>query len=510
MAENYHIPEIIIKTVKTLTDNGFEAFLVGGCVRDLLLPASQQGGHVKPKDWDITTNAKPEQIQKLFPKTVYENKFGTGAVINPPAMTSSGEVGRGENIEDETLKVIEITPFRLESKYSDKRHPDTISFTCNIEDDLKRRDFTINAMALNIVSHETIDLFDGQKDLKNKIIKTVGKPEDRFNEDALRILRAVRLANELGFDVSHETKEAIKKQAHLLEIIAKERIRDEFVKIIMTDKPSEGIEIMRELGILKFIIPELEDGYGVEQNQAHKFDVWKHNLLSLDHAAFKKWSLEIRLSALFHDIGKPLSRRWSEEKNDWTFYNHEVIGAKIVFRILSRLRFSKKTTELVAKLVRYHLFFSDTEKITLSAVRRTVRNVGPENVWDLMKVRFCDRIGMARPKETPYRLRKYEAMIDEAMRTPLSVNMLKIGGNRLMEILNIKPGPKIGQILHILLEEVLDDAERNDKEWIEKRVKELGELDEKELGKLSKQAKDKKDQLEWQEISEIRQKWGVK
>lgn len=486
----YEIPEIIIKTAKTLTDNDFEVFLVGGCVRDLLL-------HVKPKDWDITTNAKPEQIQKLFPKTVYENKFGTVAVIN-------------DNIEDETLKVIEITPFRLESKYSDKRHPDIIRFAGNLKDDLKRRDFTINALALNIVSRETIDLFNGQEDIKNKIIRTVGNPEDRFNEDTLRILRAVRFSTELGFTIDEKTQEALKKQAHLLEMIAKERIRDEFVKIIMTDKPSNGIEIMRELEILKFIIPELEDGYGVEQNQAHKYDVWKHNLLSLDHAAFKKWSLEIRLSALFHDIGKPLSRRRSEEKNDWTFYNHEVIGAKMVFRILSRLRFSKKTTELVAKLVRYHLFFSDTEKITLSAVRRTVRNVGPENVWDLMKVRFCDRIGMARPKETPYRLRKYEAMIEEAMRTPLSVNMLKIDGNRLMEILNINPGPKIGQILHILLDAVLDDSERNTEKWLEKRVKELGELNEKELEKLSSQAKDKKDQIEWQEISEIREKWGVK
>ena len=490
MTENHHIPEIIIKTVKTLTDNGFEAFLVGGCVRDLLL-------HVKPRDWDITTNAKPEQIQKLFPKTVYENKFGTVAIIN-------------EDTSDETLKIVEITPFRLESKYSDKRHPDTVHFAGNLEDDLKRRDFTINALAFNIVSRETIDLFNGQKDIKNKIIRTVGNPEDRFNEDALRILRAIRLATELNFEVSRETQEAIKKQAYFLEIIAKERIKDEFVKIIMTDKPSNGIKMMQELGILKFVVPELEQGIAIEQNQAHKYDVWNHNLLSLDHAAFKKWPLEIRLAALFHDIGKPASRRWSEEKKDWTFYSHDIVGAKMTFRILSNLKFSKKTTELVAKLVRYHLFFSDTEKITLSAVRRTVRNVGPENVWDLMKVRFCDRIGMARPKETPYRLRKYEAMIDEAMRTPLSVGMLKIDGNRLMKILDIQPGPKIGQILHILLDEVLDDSERNAEKWLEKRVKELGKLSEQELVKLGDKAKTKKDQLEWQEISEIREKWGVR
>ena len=483
------IPEIIKDIVKKLLKAGFEAFLVGGCVRDLML-------HVKPKDWDITTNAKPEQIQKSFPKTVYENKFGTVAVIT--------------DSEDETLKVVEITPYRLESKYSDKRHPDNVHFTKNLEDDLKRRDFTINAMALSPVSHKIIDLFGGQKDLESKVIRCVGNPEDRFNEDALRILRVVRLATELGFEVTRETQEAIKKQAHLLQIIAKERIKDEFVKIIMTCKPAEGIKMMHELEILKFVVPELEEGIGVEQNKSHKYKVWEHNLASLEHAANKNWSLEIRLAALFHDIGKPASRRWNKEKNDWTFYGHDIIGAKMTFRIMERFKFSKKTTELVAKLVRYHLFFSDTEKITLSAVRRTVRNVGPENVWDLMKVRFSDRIGMARPKETPYRLRKYEAMIEEAMRAPLSVGMLKIDGNKIMEILKITAGPKVGQVLHILLDEILDDNGKNTEIWLKKRTIELGKMSEAELKKLGVQAKTKKDEAEWGEISRIREKWGVR
>ncbi|MBU2109548.1 HD domain-containing protein, partial [Patescibacteria group bacterium] len=466
--------------------------------------------HAKPKDWDITTNAKPEEIQKLFPKTVYENKFGTVAVIT-------------EN-EDPTLKVIEITPYRIESKYSDKRHPDSVRFTRNLEDDLKRRDFTINAMAMDIpqttydfvcpneiVSRLTlIDLFKGQNDLKNKIIKTVGNPEHRFNEDALRILRAIRLANELGFNVSHETQDAIKKQAKLLEIISKERIRDEFIKILITEKPSKGIEMMRELGVLTYVVPELEQGIGIEQNKAHKFTVWEHNLRSLDHAAFKKFPIEIRLASLLHDVGKPASRQWNKEKNDWTFYGHEIIGAKMSVRILSRLKFSKRTTDLIVRFVRYHLFFSDTEKITLSAVRRTVRNVGPENVWDLMKVRFCDRVGMGRPKETPYRLRKYESMIDEAMRAPLSVGMLKMDGNKVMELLKIKPGPKIGFILHILLEEVLDEPKKNTAKYLQKRVLELGKLSEKELEKIGKKAKETKEQIEKKEIEEIRKKWWVK
>ncbi|MEK9183448.1 MAG: HD domain-containing protein, partial [Patescibacteria group bacterium] len=387
-------------------------------------------------------NAKPHQIQKLFKKAIYENKFGTVAVIN-------------ESVDDPTLKTVEITPYRLESKYSDKRRPDQISFTKNIEDDLKRRDFTINAMALGILNLKSqiskpqiktenlklIDLFEGQKDLKSKIIRTVGNPDDRFNEDALRVLRAIRLATELDFNVSHETKTAIKKYAHSLTSIAQERVKDEFIKIIMSEKPEKGLELMRNLGVLKYVIPELEDGYKVEQNKAHKFNVWEHNLLSLKHAASKKWPMEIRLASLLHDVGKPLTRRWNKEKKDWTFYGHDVVGAKMSAKTLSRLKFPKKTIDLIAKLIRYHLFFSDTEKITLSAVRRIVRNVGPENVWDLMKVRFADRIGMGRPKETPYRLRKYESMVDEAIRAPLSVTALKIDGRELMELLKIEPGP---------------------------------------------------------------------
>ena len=489
----YGIPQIVIKTSGALTNAGFEAYLVGGCVRDLLL-------HRKPKDWDITTNAEPQEIQKLFPKTVYENKFGTVAIIN-------------EKTDDETLKVIEITPYRVEAKYSDKRHPDKVCFTKNIEDDLKRRDFTINALALRVENGkvgEIIDLFGGKEDLKKKIIRAVGNPKERFNEDALRILRAIRLATELEFSVSPETQEAIKEQARNLEKIAKERVRDEFVKIIMSRKPSRGVEMMRELGVLRYVIPELEEGYGIEQNKSHKFTVWEHNLRSLDHAAAKNWPFEIRLAALLHDVGKPTSRRWDKKKGDWTFYGHDVIGGKMTVKILSRLKFPKKTVDLVTKLVRYHLFFSETETITLSAVRRTVRNVGPENIWDLMKVRFCDRIGMGRPKETPYRLRKYEAMIEEAMRAPLSVKMLKISGDEVMKLTKEKPGPKIGFILHILLEETLDNPELNNLEHLKKRVLELAKLPEKELEELGKKGKLAREARERREIEEIRKKWWVK
>ncbi len=495
----YEIPKIIVEIIKTLSDAGFEAYLVGGCVRDLLLGEILKNKAIrKPKDWDITTNASPEQIQNLFSKTVYENKFGTVAVIN-------------ESIkDDETLRIIEITPYRLESKYSDKRHPDEVKFTHNLENDLMRRDFTINAMAMNPVSREIVDLFGGQEDLKKRIIKAVGKPEERFEEDALRILRAIRFATELGFIIEEKTQKAIKNKADNLKIIAKERIRDEFIKIVMAEKPSTGIMMIKNLGVLKYIVPELEEGIGVEQNKAHKFTVWEHNLRSLGHAAGKKWKLEIRLASLFHDIGKPASRRRNKEKGDWTFYGHDVIGGRMTAKILSRLKFPKKTIELVSKLVRYHLFFSETETITLSAVRRTVRNVGPENIWDLMKVRFCDRIGMGRPKEAPYRLRKYEAMIEEAMRSPISVNMLKIKGEEVMRITGEKPGPKIGFILHILLEETFKNPRLNTFEYLRERVKGLSTLPEEKLAEIAQKARDVKEEKEKKEIETIRKKWWVK
>lgn len=495
------IPPLVKDIADTLIKTGFEAYFVGGCVRSLAL-------RMNPKDWDITTNAKPEEIQKLFPRSVYENKYGTVGVIN--------------DTDNETLRVVEVTPYRLESNYSDRRRPDEVHFTSNIEEDLKRRDFTINAMALalppsnasrsekNGEEYELVDLFGGQKDIENKIIRAVGDPDSRFSEDALRLLRAVRLASELGFKIEPKTKNAIKKHAHHLKEIAKERIHDEFVKIIMSDMAKEGIELARETGILKYILPELEEGIGVEQNKAHSFTVWEHNLKSLEHAVSKKWPLETRLAALLHDVAKPSTRRWIEAKGDWTFYGHDVIGAKMTAKILARLKFSKKSIDLIAKLVRYHLFFSDTEKITLSAVRRLVRNVSPENIWELMNVRFCDRIGMGRPKESPYRLRKYEAMIEEAMRAPLSVTALKINGNRIMELLKIQPGPKIGQILNILFEEVLDEPEKNTAEYLEKRTMDLNNLPENKLQELAQKAKDKKESAEEAEIEGIRKKWFVK
>ncbi|MBI4114666.1 MAG: HD domain-containing protein [Candidatus Niyogibacteria bacterium] len=489
----YNIPKEIRSIYTALHNAGFEAYLVGGCVRDLVL-SEVEGLLHKPKDWDVTTNAMPEEIQSVFPESVYENNFGT--------------VGVKSGAKDETLKIVEITPFRIEAKYSDKRHPDEVKFAKKLDDDLKRRDFTVNALAFDIKNEEIIDLFDGENDLKNKIIRAVGKPEERFGEDALRMLRAVRLSAELGFAIEEETKHALAKNASLLRHISQERIRDEFSKIIMSDNPVAGFETMRELGILKYILPEIEEGWGVGQNKHHIYTVWEHSLRALMHAVENSWSLQVRIAALLHDVGKPRTKRG--EGKDSTFYGHEVVGAKMAKGALSRLRFSKKIIDDVYKLVRWHLFFSDTEVVTLSAVRRIVRNVGEDIIEDLLKVRYCDRIGMGRPKERPYRLRKYESMIEEALRSPLSVGQLAVHGDDVMKICKMDAGPRIGFILHVLLEEVLDDPSKNTRNHQEKRVGELCALSDEELKKMGVEAKKRKEQEEEKEVAEIRKKYFVK
>lgn len=493
------IPKEVSYVTETLQKGGFEAYLVGGCVRDVLMGR-------EPKDWDVTTNATPEEIQKNFPKTFYENKYGTVGVVNAE-ITKEVEAG---DLSRETLRVVEVTPYRVESEYSDFRHPDEVVFSKNLEDDLKRRDFTVNAIAYDPASGILKDIYKGQEDLKDKVLRTVGSASDRFGEDALRMLRAVRFSVQLGFTISSETSEAIIKHAGLLEKISKERIRDEFSKIIMSDDPVVGVVMCQKFGLLSYIVPELEEGIGVKQNSDHIYEVWEHVLRALGHAAERKWSLEVRLAALFHDIGKPRTKGWNEEKKDATFYGHDVVGERMVKKIMERLRYPGETSDRVLKLVRNHMFFTDIEKITLSAVRRIVRNVGKENVWDLMNVRACDRIGMGRPVETPYRLRKYESMIEEAMRSPVTVGMLKINGQRIMEVTGLAPGPKIGFTLHALLEEVLDDPNLNTEEYLGKRAKELVTLSDEELKKIGEEGKEKKEEAEEIELKKIRKKYGVK
>lgn len=453
--------------------------------------------NAKPKDWDVTTNAKPEQIEGLFDHTFYENTYGTVSVVN-------------EDTDDETLKVIEVTPYRLESEYTDNRRPDTVEFSDSLEDDLQRRDFTINAIAYDPQKDTFVDPYQGQKDIKDKTLRTVGDPKDRFNEDALRIMRAVRIHAELGFSIEETTKKGIMDFKGALKDIARERIRDEFTRIIASPNPAEALAVSRETGILDIIIPELTESYGVDQNQAHSFDVWTHLIKSVQHAADKEYSLTVRFAALFHDIGKPATKRWDNKKSDCSFHGHEVVGAKITRKILQRLCFSKEFISRVTTMVRWHMFFSDPEQITLSAVRRLISNIGKENIQEIVNLRICDRIGTGRPKERPYRLRKYQSMIEEAMRDPVSVKSLAVDGNVLLSDLNMAPGPKIGYILHALLEEVLDDPTRNTKEHLLERAKDLLELTEEDLKKLGEKGKEKVEEEDEKALEEIRKKYWVK
>ena len=492
---NNKIPEYVTHVTKTLQNAGFEAFLVGGCVRDIIIGR-------EPKDWDITTSANPEQIQGLFEKTVYENKFGTVAVCIPKLIADSSELTASE------YEIVEVTPFRLETSYTDHRHPDLVTFSDNIEDDLQRRDFTVNAIAYDPIKDILKDIFGGIKDIQEKVLRTVGEPNERFGEDALRLMRAVRFSVELGFVISSETLEAVAKNSDSIQKISTERFRDEFRKIIMSPEPALGIGMLQKLGLLKHFIPELEQGIGCEQGGAHKFDVYEHLLQALQHSADKGWPLEIRLSALFHDIGKPKTRRKGIKKA-YTFYGHEVVGARMARVIMERMKFPKDTTELVTSLVRYHMFFSDTEQITLSAVRRVVRNVGVENIWTLMNVRECDRVGMAKV-EAPYRLRKYHAMIEQVLRDPISVSQLVVDGNVLMKELGVKAGPRMGWILNSLLEEVLDDPTKNTREYLDRRVGELNELSDEELKKLGEKAKQTKDEAEEKEVVDLHKKHNVR
>jgi len=497
------IPKQVSYVTETLEKAGFEAYLVGGCVRDLLMER-------EPKDWDITTNAKPEQIIGLFEKTVYENTFGTVGVC-VPCETQQESVSQ----EISEYMIIEVTPYRIEAKYSDFRHPDEVKFSENLEDDLKRRDFTINAMAFRISDKNTglKDMFNGLKDINKKILRTVGEPDDRFQEDALRMLRAIRFAVQLDFSISHETSESILKNSNLIKNISQERIRDEFIKIIMSKNSASGILMLQKFNLLKNIIPELEEGINCEQGGEHIYYVWNHLLNALQHSADKNWPLEIRLSALFHDIGKPRSRREISKKilskKRFTFYGHEVVSARISKKILERLKFSKKEIELIEKLVRNHMFFSDTELITLSAVRRIITKVGVENIWALMNVRECDRVGMKK-KEMPYRLRKYFAMIEEALHDPISVSQLKINGEDLIKDTNIQPGRRMGWILNALLEEVLDDPSKNNKGHFIDLAKSLNILGDDELRTLGERGKEKKEKLEEEELEKLHEKHGVK
>jgi len=485
---NVEIPKEVVEVAKKLAEAGFEAYLVGGCVRDVILGR-------EPKDWDVATNAKPEEIQKVFgeDETVYENAFGT--------------VGVKTGAEDPKLALVEVTTYRIEGKYSDKRHPDEVRFAKTIEDDLSRRDFTVNALAMDLKG-AVLDPFGGREDLKKKLIRTVGEPMERFGEDALRLMRAVRFAVELDFEIDMNTRRAIETKSRELALIAQERVRDEFTKILMTPRAAKGILLLEELDLLQYVLPELREGLGVGQNKHHIYTVFEHNVRALDYAAKQGYSLAVRLASLLHDVGKPRAK--AGDGPDSTFYQHEYIGAKMALKALDRLRFPRDFVEQVAHLVRRHMFNYDVGVVTPAGVRRFIARVGGENIEDLIHVREADRIGSGVDKAVPYKLRHLLFMVENVKRDPILPKMLAVRGEDVMEILGLPQSPRVGLILYPLLDEVLEDPARNTKEYLVPRVKELGKLSDAALKKMMAEAKKRKSEFEEEEEEEIKKKFRVK
>lgn len=480
------LPQEVQTILKTLQAAGFEAFAVGGCVRDVLLGR-------EPKDWDVTTNAPPEEIQKLFPKNFYTNAFGTVTVL------TSGDV-----------REVEVTTYRVDMGYSDARHPDEVKFTRSLEEDLARRDFTINAMAMSpqlsppleggggraqrdgvvLDGMYIIDPFGGIKDLNVKLIRAVGDAKERFGEDALRLLRAVRLSTQLDFEIEEKTLAAIKELAETIQKVSQERIRDEFTKIVMSENPERGMNLLQETGLLKHILPELEEGVGVGQNKHHIYTVFEHNIKSLQFAADFEYPLPIRLAALLHDVGKPKTKR--PQGNDFSFHAHEFVGARMAEAALKRLRFPTETVKTVSHLVRYHMFYYDVGKVTEAGARRLLRRVGgKEKFDDLVKLRKAERKGSGVPKAEPYRLRHLQFLIEKASQAPITVGQLAIKGSDLVKELRMTPGPAFGGILNALLAEVLDDPGKNKRGYLLRRAAELKDTNPEELKKLGEVAIEK-------------------
>lgn len=458
---------LTLKKLSSIFDNaGFELYLVGGAVRDIILKK-------KASDWDCATNAKPEQVMKLFKRVIPTGiEHGTVTVLF-----------------DNTQ--IEITTYRTESDYSDGRHPDKIEYTSCIEDDLSRRDFTMNAIAINLKDGKILDLFEGENDIKKKIIKTVGDPLERFNEDGLRPVRAIRFATQLGFEIEEKTLEAISKVYDKIQKVSIERFNTEFTKLLMSSYPSKGIKLLEKTGLLNIFIPELAECRNVIQADArgfHQFDVLDHLIYSLDGAFVKDCRLELRLAALFHDVGKPLVRKeekrllpTGEETTIYTFFNHEKKSKEIAQKVLLRLRFPNKVIEDVCHLIENHMFHYESSW-TDSAIRRFIVRVKPEYINDLFDLRYADVYGMTNSTVQvgnnlwTQNLLEFKDRINKSIaeQNAFSIKDLSVNGSDLINI-GIKEGKIIGSILKELFEVVTEDPKQNNKDTLLEIAKNLYE-----------------------------------
>ena len=431
------VPPDIETVTARLLDAGHDAYVVGGSVRDAL-----RG--VDPHDWDVTTDATPEQIQRVFPRSLYNNRFGTVVVRS----------GHHD---------VEVTTYRTEAEYSDHRRPDNVAFTASLEEDLARRDFTMNAMAWrparNGARGELVDPFGGRRDLAERVLRAVGEPDERFREDALRMLRAVRFATLLDLRIDPPTADAIRRNASLTGSLSGERIQQEIVKMLGAPRPSVAFRMLSDLGVLAVICPELEECKGTPQEKAAAENVFDHSLATLD--ATPAGDIPLRLAGLFHDIGKP------DTFADGHFHQHEFVGEAKARAILKRWKFDKETVSEVTHLIRHHMFWYQTEW-TGSAVRRFMTKVGIENIPALFALRRADNIGSGARSPRMYALdalwRRVQEEIDSA--NAFSTRDLKVDGNDIMRELGITPGPEVGRIMNALFERVLDDPALNEPETL--------------------------------------------
>jgi len=450
----FPLPNEVKNIFSVFKKNSFEIYLVGGAVRDFLLGK-------KPENFDFTTNATPEKIQSLFPNSFYHNVYGT---VSIPVETQ-GFASLQKNI-------IEITPFRKEENYTDFRHPEKIEWAKTVEEDLGRRDFTINAIAYD--GDKIIDPFGGQIDIENQLIRCVGDPNKRFAEDALRLLRAIRFASQLGFLIEEKTRKAIEKNSQLITKISWERIRDEFLKILKSNHPTEGVLFLRNTGLLKYILPELDICFSIPQKSPkrhHIYDVGTHLVMSLKHCPSKD---EItRFATLIHDIGKAKTFKKDEKTGLITFYNHEVVGKKLAEKIAERFKLSNEQKTKLVRLVAYHQF-TVSETQTDKAIRRFIRQVGKEYLEDMIALRFADRVGSGAKKDS-WRFKLFRQKLIEVQKEPFKITDLKINGNQVMEILKIKPGPKVGQVLKTLFDQVVEKKLENKEEVLLEAVKKMAD-----------------------------------
>jgi tRNA nucleotidyltransferase (CCA-adding enzyme) len=425
------VPEHVFAIAKKLQEKGHRSWIVGGCVRDSIIGKAVA-------DWDLCTDARPDALMKIFPRAV-----PTGLQHGTVTIVMSGHH-------------YEVTTLRGESTYSDGRRPDAVNFVDDITADLARRDFTINAIAADPATGRLVDPFDGRKDIDRKAIRAVGKAFERFSEDGLRVLRAARFCATLEFDLDPDTFAAIGPTLDTFKKVSAERVRDEWVKTMKAKKPSRAFDVMRESGIMAITCPELMEGVGMEQNKWHQFDVWRHGMACMDAC---RGDPILRIAALLHDVGKPRTRAYSDKTQDYTFYDHDKVGAEMAEPICERLRFSNDERTRIVHLVRHHLFHYD--KWSDAAVRRWIRRVGKDRIDDLLRLSEADLRGKA-PEIDPGILSPLEALKVHVERilaegAALSTSDLAIDGNVLIKELGIKPGRVIGEILAHLLEEVIAD-----------------------------------------------------